>query len=1256
MPDIPHPMPPVAAHRNQQLFSDHYLNSTLPARDDWRRLADKADATRQTVAALLAAYQPSANEAQTEHDLVRPILKALGHDFEVQPALKTPDGTKKPDYLFYRDPASLQAHKNKTLTDAVSRQGALAVGDAKYWDRPLDSTLPTKSADLFTNKNPSYQIAFYVQHTGVDWGILTNGRLWRLVHRDTAHKLDRFYEVDLPDVLASDDPAAFLYFFAFFHRSAFEPHPLGVAAILQASEDFARGVGATLKAQVYDALRHLAQGFLDYAPNGLTADHTPEMHRAIYNNALILLYRLLFVLYAEARELLPVRESAPYRDSYSLHAIKQSVARDLTTGRQLLPTSATLWPRLRELFRSIDLGNPPLKVATFNGGLFDPLRHPFLEQHTVGDARLQQALDMLARVDGQFVDYRDLSVRHLGTIYEGLLEYTLQPIPPESDWTVALLNDKGERKATGSYYTPDYIVKYIVEQTVGPMLAEAVRGAADDDAQVQAVLGVNVLDPAMGSGHFLVEATEFVARFLVDRALLPGADARGEADLLYWKRRVAQSCIYGVDLNPLAVELAKLSLWLTTVAKDRPLSFLDHHLRAGNALVGARLADLQFGGAPAKAKKAKRPEAEGQLSMMADSAFAQSMTLAVGSMWLIEENAAQTVADVKTQEALYAKLRAEFTAKYGRLADVVTATHFGLSLQAAFWKPFTDYAMGRSVAALPQFVAWLDTAQALSQERHFFHWELEFPEVFFDRFGRPLGDKAGFDAVIGNPPYVRQEKLAPFKPFLQADYATYSSVADLYLYFYEQGLKQLQQGGRMAFISSGTFARANFAKAFRTWLPSHAQLETVIDFGENQPFEGAEMVRPSIVVLKKQPQPEPFRALFLSEKIPASLADAVQEHGVECDAASLEQSEWTFQHSGSSQLFAKLLAAGRPLKEVVEGKIYYGIKTGLNEAFIIDTATRNRLIQASPASAEFIKPVLRGEDLRPWYLEDEGRWLIVLPSGWTAAKYGKGLSEEEAWQKFSAEYPAVTAYLLPFADAARIRTDKGQYWWELRACDYYSAFDKPKIFWPDICKLPRFSRDTFGKYVNDKGFMIAVDDAALLGILQSRVTWYAVSQLCVPLRLRAGLWQYQMKSQFVSRLPIPDTTDAEREAIGGLAMATTEQARARYALHQKVRHRIASDLGTPGGKLNNKLTAWWTLDFAALRAELGKVFKTDIPVKERDEWEEWFGGQKAKHEEYTAEIVRLETSLNARVYALFGLTPDEITVIEQSTKYRYGEV
>ena len=265
---------PPSPHRNQQLFSDHYLNTILPERPSWKMLAAEAEVVLSALQQLFAGYTPSDKEAQVEEELIRPVLRQLGHTFEVQPSLETPDGTKTPDYMFYHDQAALVSNKKKKLNETLLQGRALAVGDAKYWDRPLDVSLKRAGGDPFNNKNPSYQIAFYMQHSGLDWGILTNGRLWRLYHKDTAHKLDRFYEVNLPELLQTNDVNNFLYFYAFFRRQAFEPGDLSIEAIRLASVDYARGVGDSLKVQVYEALRHVAQGFLDYPPNNLQSDQT----------------------------------------------------------------------------------------------------------------------------------------------------------------------------------------------------------------------------------------------------------------------------------------------------------------------------------------------------------------------------------------------------------------------------------------------------------------------------------------------------------------------------------------------------------------------------------------------------------------------------------------------------------------------------------------------------------------------------------------------------------------------------------------------------------------------------------------------------------------------------------------------------------------------------------------------------------------------------------------------------------------------
>jgi len=1125
---VPEQQLPLAPYRNQQLFSDYYLANTLPQRADWQALAVQAQPVMAKIAAIFKKYKPSENEPQTEDGFVKPVLQALGHTFEIQAPLATAEGTKKPDYIFYLDEDALNANKGKRLDDHLLQGRAFAVGDAKYWDRPLDITSKKTGSDPFSNKNPSYQIAFYMQHSGLEWGILTNGRLWRLYHRATAHKLDHFYEVDLPMLLQRGDLEQFLYFYAFFHRSAFDAHPLGVSAILKESIDYAQGVGESLKKQVYEALRHVAQGFLDYAPDALSPDD-PATLKDIYDNSLILLYRLLFILYAEARDLLPLSESKLYREHYSLYALNHLITGELDAGVELLANSETLWSSFKQLFDYINVGAPPLKIATFNGGLFDPQKHPFLEQYKVGDAQLQQAMDLLARIDGQFIDYRDLSIRNLGTIYEGLLEYHLEKAQGEAQdgWTIDLLNDKGERKATGSYYTPDYIVKYIVEQTVGPVLQAAVQSAADEKKKVESILAVKVLDPSMGSGHFLVEATEYIARFIVEN--VSPEETTKETDLAYWKRRVVQSCIYGIDLNPLAVELAKLSLWLSTVARDRPLSFLDHHLRTGNALLGAKLADFTVapnGNGNGKARKV-RETPKAQLALFDDETFRQSMTTAVDLMWLVESRPSQTVEQVKEQEQLYTTMRDGLMRKYGRIANLIVAVNYGVTVDASLWKPLVDYATGRILTAPAQFEEWLKAAGAIANEpRHrFFHWELEFPEVFFDRYGQSRRSLAGFDAVVGNPPWIRQEAFSEDKPALKRLYPdVYHGVADLYTYFVGLGNTYLRDGGRFGFIVPNKFVRANYGEALRSFLTSRVRLERLVDFGDLPVFREA-VTYPMIVLTSKQQlepgdaQPQQVKFTLLKQTHENDLAAAIEAGESSLPISALTGPQWSLGGTATQAIIEKMKALSIPLGEFVGDKILYGIKTGFNEAFVIDRRTRDKLIAADPRSAEIIKPFVVGEDVRRYMVDYAERYVIL-------SKIGTPIER----------YPAVFAHLQQYQPQLEARWDKGNHWWELRACDYYEEFEKPKIMWPVIAISNRFAPVEAGFYSNDKTFFIPTHDLYLLAMLNSSTTFlFLRSSLSL---LRGGFFEY--RAQTLIHTPIrhitSTTPEEERAALTGSAI------------------------------------------------------------------------------------------------------------------------
>ncbi|MCZ2115227.1 MAG: BREX-1 system adenine-specific DNA-methyltransferase PglX, partial [Anaerolineae bacterium] len=770
-------------HRNHYLFSDHYLEEILRRQPVWKvAMAASAEFLpwlRDLYAAerdQLEAY----NESQLEDNWIRPILGRLGHVWETQPVIPGLDGNiKKPDYAFFPDEATRKAAVDAQRSEEYARS-ALAVGEAKAWT--VNLSRKAAGAPVFDNNNPMFQIDYYLRASELPWGIVTNGRLWRLVHKDSSYRLDRYFEIDLQAALDTADEvqaqAVLAYFTLFFRRAAFERDATGrvlLNDVLSGSATYAVALENDLRDNAYKALEQIILGFFTPAANRL--DPNDEADRAaVYRNSLLLLYRLLFLFYGESRGLLPMGNDEYRRRSVT--ALANAMSLDVENSREHPPMTREYWGRLRELFRIINGGdaalNEWLDVPRYNGGLFDPSRHPFLEDHFVGDAYLVRAIDYLARRrvsrDGQYagrerVDYRTLGVRQLGSIYEGLLEYKVSVAKEEmvsvrskskEVWLPArerpkgnvierkkpgelyLSTDKGERKATGSYYTPDYIVKYIVEQTLGP-LVEAAKTKAEEGRDPagqfeRAILSLNVLDPAMGSGHFLVDATNYLARALATSELAGSQSVSdpAESDLTYWKRRVVEACIYGVDKNELAVELAKLSLWLETVAADKPLSFLDHHLRHGDSLIGARLADLAGPPTPARPEK-KRPKDKGdaeQESLFDESAFTTGAGLAVAGAMTIEGMLTDDLDDVHAKERIWAEIRDTHLGRWRRLADLWVSAWFGNAMSAAEYRD-----LARRIQGVPgglmsdeQAAAFLEHPAAVAND--YFHWELEFPEVF----------------------------------------------------------------------------------------------------------------------------------------------------------------------------------------------------------------------------------------------------------------------------------------------------------------------------------------------------------------------------------------------------------------------------------------------------------------------------------------------------------------------------------------------
>lgn len=646
---ILHPEEERRSYQNKGLFSDDYLEYRLTDPGQYPEWREDVSRARERLRGLYESKKENLdglNEAQTENEFLDEALGILGHAFVKQ--TRTRDGSR-PDYALFGDvgakDAALRVQGDPTKLYATS----LAVAEGKYWGRNLDVYTKRDDKDneatARQKSSPEMQIARYLQETGLSWGILTNGSEWRLYHGGAPGMTKRYYSVDLARALESENLEDFRRFYLFFRRDAFVPKGAEGKSFLDrlhaGSEEYAVRVGNNLKKVVFDRLfAQLATGFLEDHARENRQPVDEEVLKKTYRGTLALLYRLLFLLYAEARDLLPHRDRLGY-GVHSITRLKRDVAARLGEGETFSDKSYVIWERLESLFRIVDEGSPELNVPPYNGGLFkDAGSHEFLGTHRVSDRHLAPALDELSRqeVEGgerRFVDYGFIGVRELGSVYEGLLEFSLSIadedlvvvkekgnevyVPKGSqkkkkvlgsvkEGDPYLVNDKKERKATGAYYTPRYIVDYIVRNTLGPLvqerrealetrLAEVARedlslkrGQKSEEYRAErrreagalrTLLDVKVLDPAMGSGHFLVAAVDYLtdgfSRIISELGAEPvveelaelraevrssleayGASATDEqlSDANLLKRMVLKRCVYGVDLNDMAVELA----------------------------------------------------------------------------------------------------------------------------------------------------------------------------------------------------------------------------------------------------------------------------------------------------------------------------------------------------------------------------------------------------------------------------------------------------------------------------------------------------------------------------------------------------------------------------------------------------------------------------------------------------------------------------------------------------------------------------
>lgn len=1062
-----------APFNNRNLFAEHFLQKVLPTQAQWQEAegVDEAFAAMQKLWSATQHFTNKTNEAQTENDLIKPVFDLLWGSgcYQVQPRIPNVDVQRQPDYALFLSAEERTAAQPRINTMEYWRD-VPALADAKKWSASLDKE---RSAD----ENPSAQVCNYLYRSRVRWGILSNGRTWRLYEREKSSAGGTYFEVDLADIMLREDRAAFKHFYLFFRRESLVTDASGVSfleMVFRGSVQYAAAVGNSLKESVYDALRHLMNGFFEHSANALDRNDADTL-RLVHQNSLIVLYRLLFLLYAEDRDLLPC-EQEPYKD-HSLRKLQKEINNRLRAQGTYLPHMTGIWGQLCNLFTLIDEGYPEGGIPAYNGGLFSPAKYPAIA-HTpsppsplpklgegwpqalaagrgegapwkIGDRRIAQVIDLLAyerkpseTAGSHDIDYRTLDVQHLGSIYEGLLE--LQPhVAPETLVEVVedkkavfkpkssaplpmkaktprevaaheiyLVTNRGERKASGSYYTPKYIVDYIVENTLGPLTdaaaegvktlrpevdvaikevegrrrkwqAEAGRGDAaaaieiqKADAAIEAqkrrllepYLSLKVLDPAMGSGHFLVGAADFLSLAMATDPCLLALDESEEDPQLSFKRAVVERSLYGVDLNPLSVELAKLSLWLHTVSRDKALSFLDHHLRAGNSLIGARLEDDLMKEPPQFNAKGKRIDKNSEQLVLGlyDTLTKQHLVYLLDVLRQIMETPSGDAETEHLKDRLYREMDAR-REQFRAVANCWLAPYFGVPVSHAHYQSAVE-ALSEGEDALHNLAAqsWFQDAQGVAEAKRFFHWELEFPEVFLSPHGLKPSAERGFDAVVGNPPWgatLSAEDKEFFKTL-----GTDTSTPNSYIYFVRQGELLLRSRQCAGFIVPDSVLVKDYAKTRCSLINENTLLHVVYlqDAFEDVNHDS------TVIIFKRAPREGDTLLVGIIPRQETSIMPfLVSLRSSDFDNPELE---YRFNLNLSNLRVADLYYRLSPLQKLGDiGEFHEGIHTG---------NMRDKLFFTSKPSYRNIakvKPCLIGSS----YGDEFGRYFYSPNGNWT---------------------------------------------------------------------------------------------------------------------------------------------------------------------------------------------------------------------------------------------------------------------------------
>jgi len=685
------------------------------------------------------------------------------------------------------------------------------------------------------------------------------------------------------------------------------------------------------------------------------------------------------------------------------------------------------------------------------------------------------------------------------------------------------------RKQTGSFYTPREVVDYMVDEALLAYLEGQLQreqnaadeddltarlqhllaynddppqfSAAEIDALIAAIDAIKILDPACGSGAFpmgVLQKLVFVLGKLdpdnqlwkeKQLAKLDDVVMQSELERIFRenyndygrKLYLIENCIYGVDIQPIAVQIAKLRFFISLVVDQkineraenrgiRPLPNLETKFVAANSLLAV-----------------ERPRQMG----LADA----------------DETLIAMRKELKAVRHRYFSARSPDTKERARKRDKELRTKLSQALQNN----------GFPQASAQQLTRWDPYDQNVSADFFDVEWMFTFSA------------NEGFDLVIGNPPYVRQEKLKELKPALQAAYECYTGTADLYVYFFERGFQALKPGGVLSFISSNKYFRAGYGRKLRTFLRDQSTIRRLIDFGDAPVFTA--IAYPSIIVLVKA-KPYENRIQTLTWEAGPPISEFPEMMAVESFALPQEKltsESWRLERPAVLRLLERLRRGSILLGDYIKGRVYSGIKSGFNDAFVVNHADHDYLVAEDPASANLLKPFLRGRDVKRWTVEFADQYLIKIESSENKEHPWSGLPPQEAEVIFARTYPAIYAWFKKenYREQLIKRGDQGQYFWELRSCAYWEEFEQPKILYPDIYEHQSFAWDEGGFYAANTCYFIPTQPKWMIALLNSAtVEWF---YSLIANKVRGGY--LRAFSDYIKQIPIPEITFEQQSVL-----------------------------------------------------------------------------------------------------------------------------